>query len=106
MKKSTAYAALAAGLVVGGLGASLPGAAAASHSASTPAAARTVRVCPANPRPGVATCLAIAVAGANGKILRSAKPLAGFAPADVQKAYNLEGLKSGGATVAIVDGNG
>jgi subtilase family serine protease len=32
--------------------------------------------------------------------------LAGFAPADVQKAYNLEGLKSGGATVAIVDGNG
>jgi subtilase family serine protease len=65
-----------------------------------------VRACPANPRPGFATCLAVAVAGPDGKVLASAKPLAGFAPADVQKAYNLEGLKSHGATVAIVDGNG
>ena len=44
--------------------------------------------------------------GANGKVHGSAKPLAAFTPADIQKAYNLKGLKSGGATVAIVDGYG
>jgi subtilase family serine protease len=106
MRKLPVYVALASGaLVVAGAGATLPGAAAASHGSGAPSRDGTVRVCPANPRPGIATCLAVAVAGPNGKMLTSAKPLAGFTPTDVQKAYNLTGLKSHGATVAIVDGN-
>lgn len=104
MRKSPVYAALASGALVVAALSALPGAAAASHGAAAPTP-ETVRACPANPRPGFATCLAVAVAGADGTILRSAEPLAGFAPTDVQKAYNLEGLKSHGATVAIVDGN-
>lgn len=106
MRQSPLYAALgSAALVVTALGVALPGATAASPGSAAQSQTRTVRACPANPRPGFATCLAVAVAGADGKVLSSAKPLAGFTPTDVQKAYNLEGLKSHGATVAIVDGN-
>src|SRR5690349_20389754 len=68
MRKLPVYAALASGsLVVIALGSTLPGAAAATHGSSGPAVG-TVRVCPPNPRPGFATCLAVAVAGADGTI--------------------------------------
>jgi subtilase family serine protease len=62
------------------------------------------RVCP-RPRPGFMACLAMALVDANGNLFHGtgAKPLVGFNAADVQKAYGLKGLKSGGATVAIVD---
>jgi subtilase family serine protease len=46
----------------------------------------------------------MALADTSGKIVQTAKPIAAaFTPTDVQKAYNLKGLKSGGRTVAIVD---
>ena len=67
---------------------------------------RTVHVCSTHPAPGFSTCLAVAVAGTDGKALTSSRPLAGFTPTDVQAAYNLTGLTSGGATVAIVDAYG
>jgi subtilase family serine protease len=57
--------------------------------------------------PGHASCLAIAVAAASGKVAADTKPLtAAFTPADVQKAYKLTGLSSNGRTVAIVDAFG
>jgi len=49
----------------------------------------------------------MAVTGANGKISGTVRPLAsGFTPTDIQTAYNLTGLHSGGRTVAIVDAYG
>jgi subtilase family serine protease len=81
----------------------LPGA-----SASTPQGSsgnHAVRVCAAHPKPGYASCYAMAMADSSGKVIQSTKPLAAFTPADFQKAYNLKGLKSHG-TVAIVDAFG
>jgi subtilase family serine protease len=105
VKKKLMFASLAAGaLAVSGLASALPTASAASTDGST--ATHAVRVCTAHPKPGFATCFAMAMADANGKIIQSSKPLAAFTPADVQKAYNLKGLKSGGATVGIVDAYG
>ena len=90
-------AALAASVVA----TAVPGA-----SASTPSAANTARVCAA-PAAGDAACLALAVATADGSILSSSSPLdTAFTPDDIQAAYNLKGLKSGGRTVAIVDAYG
>src|SRR5580765_7784346 len=97
-------ASLAAGaLAVSGLASALP---TASASPAHEAATHAVHVCTTHPLPGFATCFAMAMADANGKIITSAKPLAAFTPADIQKAYNLKGLKSGGATVGIVDAYG
>jgi subtilase family serine protease len=63
-------------------------------------------VCPL-PTGDEAACVAIAVANADGSYLRSVQPLdAAFTPTDIQKAYNLKGLKSHGATVAIIDAFG
>jgi len=94
-----------AALAMSGLGAALPSATA--KPAEPARAPGTVRVCNPHPAPGFATCLAIAVTGADGKMLRTKTPPAtGFTPDDVQAAYNLKGLKSGGRTVAIVDAYG
>jgi subtilase family serine protease len=93
-----------AALVFGGVAAALPSADA--HPVA-PAAHGTKRVCTAHPAPGFATCQAIAVTGAGGKLLVSSRPLeSGFTPTDIEAAYNLKGLKSGGRTVAIVDAYG
>ena len=95
----------AAVLAVSGLAAIVPTAAASSTS---PGAVQpgTVRACAARPAPGFAVCQAMAVA-VNGRIITASKPLqAGFTPADIQAAYNLTGLKSGGRTVAIIDAYG
>jgi subtilase family serine protease len=98
------FSGLAAGaLAVGGLSAGLPGASAMpSHDATGIHAAH---VCTTRPAPNEMACLAMALVDADGNLLHSTKahPLTGFNAADVQKAYNLTGLKSGGATVAIVD---
>ncbi len=96
------------GLAVGGLAAGSMAAIAPQAAAAAPigGAGQVVRVCPA-PRPGDAACMALAVARPDGKITASARPLASaFTPADIQKAYDLTGLKSGGRTVAIVDAGG
>jgi len=93
-----------AALAMSGLGAALPS---ATAKPAEPTMAGTVRVCNPHPAPGFATCQAIAVAGADGKMLRSKTPPAtGFTPDDIQAAYNLKGLESGGRTVAIVDAYG
>jgi subtilase family serine protease len=74
-------------------------------TAATPTPTST-HVCDA-PAEGFASCLAMAVTDARGKIARFAGPTAaGFTPTDVQTAYNLSGLQSGGRTVAIVDAFG
>ena len=105
MKKSLIVSGVAtAALALGGFGATVTSASARPLS---PVMHPTVRACNPHPGPGMATCLAIAVAGANGKILSTSKPLASaFTPTDIQTAYNLTGLKSGGVTVAIVDAFG
>jgi len=99
------FSGLAAGaLALGALTTVLPNA-----SASTPqgtSGTNAVRVC-APAKAGFASCYAWAVADASGKVVQSSAPIAAaFTPTDVQKAYNLKGLKSGGRTVAIVDAFG
>lgn len=106
MKKFHLLPGVSAGaLVLAGLAAIAPGATAASPAgAHANGVVPTVHVCPTATKPGFATCLAVAVAGSNGKPLLSAHPLAGgFTPDMIQAAYSLTGLKSHGATVAIVD---
>lgn len=107
MFRRVVFSGLAAGaLAVSGLAATLPGATAASPTAA-PAAQHTVRACATQVAPGYATCYAEAVAGATGKVRVSAAPLAaGFSPSQIQAAYKLTGLQSGGRTVAIVDAYG
>src|SRR6478609_2479423 len=96
----------ATALAVTGLAATLPNAAAMPAKGGT-ATVHTVRACTAHPAPGHASCLALALADSHGRALKSPRPLpAAFTPADVQAAYNLKGLKSGGRTVAIIDAYG
>lgn len=111
MKRHLMLASLAAtALGVTGLAGALPSASAnsATPTASSAAtASHTVHACTTHPAPGYATCLAVSVADASGKALRTPAPLpAGFTPTDVQAAYNLKGLSSHGRTVAIVDAYG
>jgi subtilase family serine protease len=97
------FSGLAAGaLALGGLATVLPAASAGTTQSAS--GANAVRVCPAHPKPGFASCYAMAVADASGKAVQGSAPIAAaFTPKDVQKAYNLKGLESGGRTVAIVD---
>ena len=111
MKRKWLCSGLAAGaLAVGSLAAvGMPGASAMPvHTGVGPV--HQVRACPIpkHPAPGFMACMAIGLADSSGKLLTgsAAHPLVGFNSADVQKAYNLTGLKSGGATVAIVDAFG
>ncbi len=93
----------AAALAAAGLSAVLPNATASSAHPINP----FVHACAVKAAPGHATCFAIGVATAHGQLKVSTKPLASaFTPTDIQKAYNLTGLQSGGATVAIVDAYG
>ncbi len=106
MRRRMVYAGLAAGaLAVSGLATALPGASALPTHPTV--GTHAVHVCAAHPQPGHATCLAMAVAGADGQMITSSKPLAtAFTPADIQAAYKLTGLTSNGRTVAIVDAYG
>jgi hypothetical protein len=96
----------AGALAVGGLIAGLPGASA--MPAHPGVGVHAVHVCTTHPKPGHAACLAMAVVGADGKVVTGtrADPLVGFHAADVQKAYHLKGLQADGRTVAIVDAFG
>lgn len=61
----------------------------------------SAKVCGA-PAAGHASCLSIVRTNSAGKALAAATP-AGYGPVDLQSAYKLSGLSSGGRTVAIVD---
>ncbi len=72
-----------------------------------PAAAappRHVAVCPQVRRPGGARCLAHVQVDPSGKPLATTTPT-GYGPSDIQSAYELSGVASGGAApvVALVD---
>ncbi len=105
MNRRMIFSGLAAGaLAVTAMSAIATG---ASAMPSAQPSAHTVRACPSTVQPGFASCLALGVAGANGKLVVGAKPLAAaFTPAEIQKAYGLTGLNAGGRTVAIVDAFG
>jgi subtilase family serine protease len=100
------FAGLAVGcLVLSAYAAGVTGAAAAPKHA--PVATQAVRACPEATKVGQMACDALALVTRDGQLLRGDAPIpAAFTPADFQKAYNIKGLKSGGATVAIVDAYG
>ena len=105
MNRKFLFAGLAAGAIaVSGFAAGTTGASASPTHDQI--GTNAVRVCAKATKVGQMACDALALADSNGRIIQSAKPLAGsFTPADFQKAYNLKGLKSHG-TVAIVDAFG
>jgi subtilase family serine protease len=72
-----------------------------AQPSSTGATHRAEHVC-ARPVPGTAGCHAMVVVDATGKPQVTATP-SGYGPSDIQSAYGLTGLSSGGRTVAIVD---
>ena len=106
MNRKVIFSGLAAGaLAITGLAAVMP--AASARPANPSVGSHAVRVCSTHVKPGHASCYALAMTASNGKVQGSVKPLAAaFTPADIQKAYKLTGLKSGGRTVAIVDAFG
>ena len=69
--------------------------------------ARTARLCAAHPANGHASCYAEVTLNSHGQTQQSATPPgSALTPAQLQNAYNLGGLASGGRTVAIVDAYG
>ena len=102
MQKSWTVAAVgAASLVVLALSTGLPAASAA------PAKLHPARVCKAVVAKGEATCHALKLVDAKGIApAATTPPGSGLDPSELQNAYKLSGLKSGGRTVAIVDAYG
>jgi subtilase family serine protease len=94
----------AAALAVAGLGAAVPSANAAQTSAQR---LHPTRVCHAVLSRGQANCHAMLMVRPDGSVQRSSTPPStALTPAQLQDAYNLTGLSSGGRTVAIVDAYG
>jgi subtilase family serine protease len=89
---------LAAGLL---LAVAAPAAASASGSTSTSGKLAVRASCAAAPA-GYARCLALRVVSGAAPSTAAADP-AGWHPADLQRAYNLDATKGQGQTVAIVD---
>jgi subtilase family serine protease len=106
VKRKLILAGLAAGAIaVSGLAAGTTGASA--MPAQGRVTTHVVRACAPVTKVGQVACDALVLTDADGQMIRGASPLVGsFTPADFQKAYNIEGLKSHGATVAIVDAYG
>ncbi len=85
----------------------LAGASVDASAAGGSAARHPVRLCSAHPAKGHASCLAEAVVNRRGAApLNGSPPASALTPAQLQSAYALGGLSSGGATVAIVDAYG
>ncbi len=107
MRKRATFALVAtAALAVSGLAMTVPGAS-AMPSGSLAKGTGSVHACAPRPAPHKMTCLALVRVGPDQEMMKAGKPLAAaFTPDDIQQAYNLKGLKSGGATVAIVDAYG
>ena len=88
----------AAGLAAASVDASAAGGSHARHPA---------RLCSVHPAKGHASCFAEAMVNGHGATVSSSSPPASaLTPAQLQSAYNLGGLSSGGRTVAIVDAYG
>jgi len=110
MRKPILSAALAATAALGLATATVAAATAAPQAASS--RAHAARVCATPSSPTVAACHALKLVDASGQPVspsgRSVTPqaISGKTPADIQSAYKLTGLKSGGRTVAIVDAYG
>ena len=106
MNRRLIYTGLAAGaLAVSQLAAGLSGASAMPGHDSV--GSHAVHVCTTHPKAGQMACQALAMADADGTIIRSDSPLpTAFTPADIQAAYKLTGLKSNGRTVAVIDAYG
>jgi len=85
---------------------------AATSASAVPPRAHAARVCSAPTSPTVAACDALKLVDDHGTPVspsgRTVTPAAisGKTPADIQAAYKLTGLSSGGRTVAIVDACG
>ncbi len=93
--------ALSLAAVTGALLLTVGATSAMAQPSPTGATHRAEHVC-ARPVPGTAGCHAMVVVDATGKPQVTATPN-GYGPADIQSAYGLAGLSSGGRTVAIVD---
>lgn len=105
MKRQLIFAGVACGALMAGAFAA--GTTGASASPSQESGIQAKRVCAQATKIGQMACHAWVVTGSNGKMVTSNTPLpAAFTPADVQDAYNLKGLKSKGATVAVIDAFG
>jgi len=108
MRRSVSTVALAVTVSLG-----LAAAAATTASASPTGKSHGKRVCSEVTSPQVAACHALKlVDDATGDSVNPFAPgatpsaISGKTPADIQSAYKLTGLKSGGRTVAIVDAYG
>lgn len=91
------------GIVAGSLAAAQSGASAATAT-KKPQPTHTARLCPAAVPRGFMTCFAEQVIGVHGVL--DGPPASALTPAQLQDAYNLDGLQSHGRTVAIVDAFG
>lgn len=109
MRRTPLAVATVALATAGAMSLALPSAGAA------PAAGRVSQLhsCSATPKAGYASCFAIHLASpSTGKAVNAAgsditaRAISGKTPANIQSAYKLSGLKSGGRTVAIVDAYG
>jgi subtilase family serine protease len=106
VKRQLIFAGLAAGALVAGTFAAGTTGASASPS-SDQIGTHAKRVCAVPTKMGQMACDSLVLVGASGKMVTSNTPLpAAFTPDDVQAAYNLKGLKSKGATVAVIDAYG
>ena len=96
-----AFVVVCAALAAGAL--ALAPAALASEPGGVGAAHRAVHTCGAA-APGYAACHALVLVDSAGRpVTTSAAVPGGYRPADLQSAYRLAGLSSGGRTVAVVD---
>jgi len=103
-RKMLGSALAAAALAVAGLGAAVPS---ANASQAQSQRLHPVRACHAVLARGEANCHAMVMVKPDGSSPKSTTPPStALTPAQLQDAYNLAGLSSGGRTVAIVDAYG
>jgi len=106
MHKKSLIAGIGALILTGAaVAAGVSGAAATSHQTRSLGASHISHLCPAKAAPGHMTCFALRMMPNDGRIL-DGPPDSALDPTELQDAYNLKGLKSHGATVAIVDAFG
>jgi subtilase family serine protease len=97
----------AAALVLAGLATAAPSATATTLQANASQGRHPVRVCHAVLSKDEANCHAMVMVNSKGAYPQASTPPAGaLDPTELQSAYKLAGLKSGGRTVAIVDAYG
>jgi subtilase family serine protease len=86
--------------------------AAASTASAAPGRAHAARVCATPSSPTTAACHALKLVDSAGRAVNptgqpvTPNAISGKSPADIQSAYKVTGLSSGGRTVAVVDAYG